>query len=231
MTITATTLSSTTDTSSLTSSSSSSSLDQDDFLTLLMAQLQYQDPLNPVDNTEMVSQLSQFSSLEQLTNINTSLSGMTSLLSTYGQANAVNYLGADVTAEGDTISKSGTTVSSATYTLDDAATAVTANVYDANGSIVASVNLGSQTSGSHTFQWDGTNYLGASTANGTYTVSFNATDSSGSSLDVTSQVSGTVTGISQSDSTTYLTLSDGRSVSLANVSSVTKNASSSTTTS
>jgi flagellar basal-body rod modification protein FlgD len=60
------------------SSTASSDLDKDAFLSLLMAQLQYQDPLDPMDNTEMVAQLAQFSSLEQISNLNTTMTNSAS---------------------------------------------------------------------------------------------------------------------------------------------------------
>ncbi|MEN6521598.1 MAG: flagellar hook capping FlgD N-terminal domain-containing protein [Armatimonadota bacterium] len=70
-------------TTTSTSSSSSSSLDKEAFLKLLTTQLQYQDPLSPMDNTEYIAQLAQFSSLEQMTNVSSNLESISDSLDSY----------------------------------------------------------------------------------------------------------------------------------------------------
>ena len=72
--------SSATSTSTSTSTSSSTALNKDAFLQLLVTQMQYQDPLDPQDNSEYLSQLAQFSSLEQMTNVASALTGVSTLV-------------------------------------------------------------------------------------------------------------------------------------------------------
>ena len=82
-----------------------STLGKNDFLTLLIAQLKHQDPLNPADNTEFIAQLAQFSSLEQMTlmnaNLEKSLESNINMTEAVSNAMIINYFGKYVTAETD----------------------------------------------------------------------------------------------------------------------------------
>ena len=75
---------------------------KDEFLKMLVAQLKHQDPMNPMDGTAFTAQLAQFSSLEQLQNINTQLTSFTKQQQSLGNAQAVNLIGREVLAKGDT---------------------------------------------------------------------------------------------------------------------------------
>ena len=88
---TGTTGTTTTNTTSTTSTKSSSSLGKDDFLKLLVTQLQTQDPMNPMDDTQFISQMAQFTSLEQMKNMNTSVQ----------MTQATSYIGKQVTWDND----------------------------------------------------------------------------------------------------------------------------------
>lgn len=78
----------------------SQSLGKDDFLKLLITQLSNQDPLSPMENTEFIAQMAQFSSLEQMTNMNNEFSKLASL---YGSSDAMSTLGKNVELDlGDT---------------------------------------------------------------------------------------------------------------------------------
>jgi|WetSurMetagenome_2_1015567.scaffolds.fasta_scaffold06564_2 flagellar basal-body rod modification protein FlgD len=92
-------VSSSSSSSSSSSTSSTTSLGEEDFLSLLVAQLKNQDPLDPMSNTEFVAQLAQFSSLEQMTSLNTS---MTSLLEQQSYTNNASLLGKQVTTSDGT---------------------------------------------------------------------------------------------------------------------------------
>ncbi|MEE4253115.1 MAG: flagellar hook capping FlgD N-terminal domain-containing protein, partial [Desulfuromusa sp.] len=76
-----------------------SSMGKDDFLLLLVAQLENQDPMNPADATEFTSQLAQFSSLEQLENANKSLEGLAAMSSEMERMSALGLIGQDIVAQ------------------------------------------------------------------------------------------------------------------------------------
>ena len=196
-------------------------LGKDDFLNLFVAQLQNQDPLDPMDDTQTLAQLAQFSSLEQLTNINTALSDLTDSLSQQAMTGAVSYIGKDVMAGGYMISKSGEDVSSVTYTVPLDAEDVTAMIFDEDGNIVKTVDVGKMDAGEYDFEWDGTATDGTELDDGIYSIAFAAETADGEPMSVSTMVSGLVTGISQSGGSTILQLEDGREVDLSNVWNVT----------
>jgi len=96
-------------------------LGKDEFMKMLIAQLKHQDPLNPMDGTAFTAQLAQFSSLEQLQNINTQLSSFTKQQQSLGNTQAVNLIGREVLAKGDTVVAQGKPVDLSYVLSSDAA--------------------------------------------------------------------------------------------------------------
>lgn len=177
------------------STSSSSALGKDDFLKLLVTQLQNQDPLNPTDNTQFVSQLAQFSSLEGITNLNTTLEGTTSKLTSIENYSTAGLIGRYVNAEGNSFDYSSTPVTIG-YNLAGDAAKVNFSVYDSSGNLVKSTDLGTESAGDYTAAWDGTKTDGTAAPAGTYTFTVTATDSSNGAIGVTSYTGGQVSGVS-----------------------------------
>ena len=95
------------------------SMGKDQFLQLLLAQLQHQDPLNPMDSTDMTAQLAQFSQLEQLSNINTSLEYSKLYLASLNNAQAVDFIGKEIEARGDSVQLSEGNSAQLSYELND----------------------------------------------------------------------------------------------------------------
>ena len=122
-------------------------LGKDQFLQLLVAQMKNQDPMNPMDGTQMAAQLAQFSSVEQLTQINETLatqnSGQTGLATLMANNGALGAVGKSVLVGADAVD---TCKGAPTQVLADSpatAKSATLKVYDANGTEVASQDLGS----------------------------------------------------------------------------------------
>lgn len=198
--------------------SGKSSLGKDDFLNLLMTQLQNQDPLNPQDDKEFVSQLSQFSSLEQLTNISSGIDKLNTATTQQQMFSAAGFIGKEVKAGGDSLAKSGTNVSSLYYSLSDACTKVSINIMDSNGNIVRTVDAGGKAAGEQTFQWDGKDSWGNSVADGIYSVGITTQKADGNPANVSTSVTGLVTGVATDNNGSYvLTTQDGRAVNLMDV--------------
>lgn len=195
---------------SLYASQGTQSLGQDTFLKLLTTQLQHQDPLNPMDNSEFVAQLSQFSSLEQLTNANDNLQGLAVGMSSVGNATMVNLIGKEVRAVGNGFTKDST-AEKLNFNLGTAADNAILSVYDADGNVVLQKSLGSMDAGDHTFTWDGKNTQGAVQKNGSYTFAVSASNGD-SSVNVTTYTQGLV---DQIDFTTGVAMPriDGQNVS------------------
>ncbi len=200
--------------------SGKSSLGKEDFLNLLVTQLQYQDPLSPMDDKEFVAQLAQFSSLEQLTNLNTNMETLVAGQDTMAVMNAVNFIGKEIKAKGNTLNKTNDSVSKLFYTLPQAASSVTINIMDSYGNIVRSVKLSNQSAGDQSYQWDGKDDKGNLLPNGNYKVGFSALNASGTAMMATTSVSGIVTGLTNESGTYMLKLRDGRSVAFAGIQGV-----------
>jgi flagellar basal-body rod modification protein FlgD len=179
----------------------SQTMNKDDFLKLLVTQLQYQDPLSPEDPKDFVAQLAQFSSLEQQINSNTNLENLskaiTSLQQSQSMAQGVSLLGKTVQGSGNQLSVVGGKALEASYQLPQAAKQVVVGIFDASGQQVATVNLGAQSAGSRTISWDGTDSNGKQVADGTYTYQVAAQDASGNAIQVQNYFTGTVDEVHQ----------------------------------
>jgi len=227
-TVSSTSSSSTTDT---TSTTHKTSLDMQDFISILLAQLQYQDPNDPVDDKEMAAQLAQYSSLQALTEINENVQALVDSTGENSLLSGSNYLGKSIKSTGYNLTVSDGTVSTLYYSLGEAVSNVTANVYDTSGDLVSSVSLGSKGVGEYTYVWDGKDTSGNTMSDGTYGIILKAENSDGETVMVQSQISGVVSGVKTTDGTVYLELEDGRTVDLSNVTEIVTTASTSSSSS
>jgi flagellar basal-body rod modification protein FlgD len=175
-----------------TSAQDASALSQnmDTFLTLLTTQLKNQDPLAPQDSTQWVTQLVQFSSVEQQIHQRESLEQMLNLQLAWQSANAVGYIGKTVEASGDkTYLTDGN--ASIRYSLDEDAGQATVTIKDANGKTVREINVPT-TKGAHEVSWNGKDKDGVALDDGFYTVSVKATKGQDTPVTATTTFSGVV---------------------------------------
>jgi flagellar basal-body rod modification protein FlgD len=149
-------------------------INQQQFLTLFIEQLKNQDPLSPLQPDQLTAQLAQFSSLEQLTGVNTRLDALNAATKQTTSSALLGLLGREVGVDGGQLSIKGGKVPKSTYTLTDPADRVTATVRDADGAEVRVIDLGAQGAGTHTFTFDGTGDDGQMLADGTYKLEINA---------------------------------------------------------
>ncbi len=173
-------------------------LGKDAFLTLLLTQLQNQDPTNPLDNTEMTAQLAQFSQLEQLANMNSSIELMTSFVQAQNQFQTLTMIGKEVLAENDQLSVTdGKSDFNASVITTESCNLV-AYVVNASGEQVRMIDLGNVDAGEHEIKWDGKNNSGDTVADGAYRFQVTATNVKGEVLDsgVYPQVAGKITAVS-----------------------------------
>ncbi|MFP5259337.1 MAG: flagellar hook assembly protein FlgD [Acidobacteriota bacterium] len=214
--------------SSTSSGSGTSKLGMDAFLQLLVTQLQYQDPLSPMDDKEFVAELAQFSSVEQLTEINTGIEKLSTIGQEQQLLGAVNFIGKTIEANGTAVSLSEGKASAVSFTLPDDASTCLVNVLDSSGNIVRTVDLGASKAGSVEFTWDGQNFDGTAMSDGQYQVAVTATNANGEVMKVSSTMTGTVTGITQQNGTYYLDIGNGRNVAFTDITNVIDSSSAST---
>lgn len=202
------------------SSSASSELGKDSFLKLLTTQLQYQDPLNPMENSEFVAQLAQFSSLEQLQGLSDGMESLYMVNMSMNNASMTNLIGKDVLASGDTFHYDGAdSLNFLEYEAASSATSGKLTITDSDGKVVFSDDLSAIASGAGVYSWDGKDLNGAVCPEGDYTFSITATDADGAEVEIAEQVSGTIDGMDLSSGSPMLTI-DGIPVELSSILSI-----------
>lgn len=162
---------------SQTAASGTAAAAQDQFMKLLVTQMKNQDPLNPLDNAQVTSQLAQLSTVSGIEKMNTTLESMIASYQSTQTLQAASMIGHGVMVDGSSMSlKNG----NALFGVDLASNAdsVTVTVLDANGQPVHSFDVGAQQAGLLPLQWDGTTDSGAKAVDGTY--SFKVTALQGS---------------------------------------------------
>ena len=156
-------------------------LTQDRFLKLLIAQMKSQDPLNPLDNAQITSQLAQLSTVTGINKLGDLVSGLSSTFSEGQSLQAAGMIGRGIFAPGSAMQLNGTALGG--VELPQAVEDLTINIRNAAGTLVHSASLGPQNSGLVTLEWDGKNDAGGQAPNGKY--SFEVQASSGGKAIVT----------------------------------------------
>ncbi|BCW88486.1 Basal-body rod modification protein FlgD [Alphaproteobacteria bacterium SO-S41] len=169
----------------------------DTFLKLLTAQLQNQDPLEPMDTSQFTQQLVQYSSVEQNIYTNKNLETLIGLQQNAGLGSAVSYIGREVSADSPDAALSNG-IAEWTYTLPRPAASVSLTVTDASGKTVFS-GTGPLKAGANTVGWDGKTNAGATAPDGVYTLTVKAVDSAGESMTAPLSLSGVVAGVETVD--------------------------------
>ncbi len=163
------------------------------FLELLTAQLQHQDPLNPMDTSQFTNQLVLFAQVQQQIDINQNLETMMGSQNNAALASSANYLGTGVTAVSSALplqESKGTYY----YTTPANTASVSVVITDSAGNIV-STQTGSAATGTHTATWDGSNITGGTSPDGTYHLTVTATGTTGQTTQLDTAISGTVTAV------------------------------------
>jgi len=193
---------------SSTAPSGGSALGKEDFLKLLVAQLQNQDPLNPSDPTEFTAQLAQFSSLEQLFSVNSNLEKMAAASGDMERLSALNLIGKEVVSDSGEF-RLGEGEVQLGYRLDVPAQEVNLYVLDASGRAVATIPASKTAAGEHFLSWNGRDANGQKLAGGEYALVVKAMTSQDEQLPATALVKGVVNGVDLADSGSILVSTAG----------------------
>ncbi|MFQ5432887.1 MAG: flagellar hook assembly protein FlgD [Nitrospinota bacterium] len=191
-------------------SSAKKSLGKDEFLSLLITQLKHQDPLSPMENTEFTAQMAQFSSLEQLFNVNDNLVNLQALSASVSNTQALSLIGKEVTAEGDSVYAQNGQASTMSFNLGEAATSVRIHVLDSSGEVVRTLYRGSLSEGRHEVQWDGMADGGGIVPDGLYSYVVDAVNSRGDQVDTDTYMRGIVEAVSMDNGITYVHIGDAK---------------------
>jgi flagellar basal-body rod modification protein FlgD len=177
-----------------------------DFLTLMLAQLQNQDPTSPVDSNTFLTQLAQLSEVQGITSLNTNFSTLSNSLTSNQALQASSLLGHQAMVNSSTATlAAGATVTGA-VNVPQNTSQVTLSISDSSGALVSQINLGAQSAGLANFSWNGTMGNGSQAPAGTYTLTAQYAGATSGSTAATTLVNGTVESVSMGAGSTGLTL-------------------------
>lgn len=189
---------------------------QDRFLKLLVTQMQNQDPLNPMDNAQVTTQLAQLNTVTGIEQLNKTLGQMAASSVAQQSLQAAMLVGRDVLVAGNQLSFSGQPV---TFGVDlpQSVDSMTIDISDSKGNVVESFQTGAQPQGATTLQWDGLDASGKVLPSGTYVASARA-GSGNSAVTVSPLVSATVQSVgSGADGGIQVQLSGAGNVGISDI--------------
>jgi flagellar basal-body rod modification protein FlgD len=187
------------------SSTANGSEIQDRFLKLLVTQMKNQDPLNPLDNAQVTSQLAQINTVNGIEKLNTTLNAMAASFLTGQSMQSASLLGRTVLADGNTLTLAVGAPARGGMQLDSSADSVKVNVNGPAGNLVRQLELGPQKGGLVTFDWDGRNDAGATMTPGLYSFQIVAASAT-QKVAATPVASGVVTGVMPGSNGTRVTV-------------------------
>ena len=173
-----------------------STLDQQDFMELFITQLQYQDPMEPMNSYEMASQLAQFSNMEATMKMANNMEQLLAYQTSQNNLQLLSLIDKDVQAFGNNMAVVDGAVSATEFTLTDAADTCVVEIYDASGRLVKTMDMGYQASGVHELAWDAkTMQDDQQAADGLYFYRVDALNGAGQQIEVDYRTTGHVTGV------------------------------------
>ncbi|WP_010466099.1 flagellar hook assembly protein FlgD [Acidovorax radicis] len=185
---------------------------QDRFLKLLVAQLNNQDPMNPLDNAQMTSQIAQINTVTGIQQLNQTMESMSAQFNSLQVMQGTALIGRNVMTEGSTLAvadKAG----KGGFELGSAATKVKVEVMTAGGQVIETMDLGAKAAGRHTFEWDASKYTGS-----TEGLQFRVSATNGSTkIESTSLALSKVTAAGAEDGQLVLTLANGKTINYSQI--------------
>lgn len=178
---------------------------EDRFLKLLVTQMKNQDPLNPLDNAQVTSQLAQINTVNGIEKLNETLKEMSASILAGQSMQSASLLGRTVVADGNKLNLVAGTPARAGVQLDRAADSVKLTITGPAGNTVRQIELGRRAAGLVAFEWDGRNDAGATMAPGSYTFQVEAV-AAGQKVASTPVSTGTVSGVMPGSGATRITV-------------------------
>lgn len=143
---------------------------QDRFLKLLVAQLNNQDPMNPMDNAQMTSQMAQINTVTGIQQLNQTMASMSSQFTAMQVLQGTSMIGRTVLTEGNTLGVAADGTHTAAFDLENPAASVKIQITKASGELVDTIDLGAGTAGRNYFTWDGKSKYSGDTSQLRYSV-------------------------------------------------------------
>ncbi len=189
---------------------------QDRFLKLLVTQMRNQDPLNPMDNAQMTSQLAQISTVSGIEKLNLSMNGMAQAMAAASTLQNASLIGRSVVVASDALRFDGVGAPQIGIELAGAADTVKASIVDGAGNVVRNIALGALPQGTSTFAWDGRSDAGARVPAGAYGIRVDAT-AAGKAVTASTLLSARVESVSVEGARTRLNMQGLGAVDVAQI--------------
>ncbi|WP_432261716.1 flagellar hook assembly protein FlgD [Cupriavidus sp. TMH.W2] len=189
---------------------------QNNFLKMLVTQMNNQDPLNPMDNSQLTSQLAQISTVSSMQTMNTTLNQLLGQVSASRAMDSAALIGRTVMVPGSHVALKDGVAGGFGLDLPSTADAVTVSVIDKDGNVVRTIDMKGQVAGVHDIAWDGKNDAGVAVADGDYTFKVNAT-ANGTSVQPVALVYGKVQSISGDSNGVLVDIGNGQSAGVDDV--------------
>jgi flagellar basal-body rod modification protein FlgD len=183
-------------------------LDQADFLHLMTVQMQYQDPLKPMDNQELTAQLTSFGSLNQLVDMNKKIELLQNAQLASTQLQATSLMGKEVSVQGDQVRLKKDGDATLFFQLASDTGRVSLHVVDREGNSIRTIEAGELKAGEQKVLWDGKDDKGKAVTAGDYTVEVDAFDAQGKKVNVATFIKGIVSGVDMSGSEVMVTFNN-----------------------
>ena len=198
-----------------TGTASSVKATKDDFLKLLVTQMRYQDPMNPMDNAQMTSQIAQLNTVEGINQLNATVTSLQASLMATQSMQATSLIGKTILADSNSISLLNGSAN-LSMKLEGAAESVVVDVINASGRIIKSTDLGANAAGIKSFTWDGSTNEGGIAPNGQYTFQVSAKKLN-QAVAVTPLTQATVGGVELTSTGPQLSLNNGTNIAMSTV--------------
>ncbi len=176
------------------------SLSKEDFMNLFVMQLQYQDPMEPMDTSEMSSQMAEFNMVDLMYKNNEAMEKLVESDAKRTGMSAVSMIGHEVLYQGSSLEVTDDGPAPFDFELEGPAASAVVVIYDENGRVVKTWDTGAISGERQPLGWDGTDMAGDQVEPGRYRVDIEAIDKNGDNIIATKWTSGTITGISYEDS-------------------------------
>jgi len=184
-------------------------LTQEDFLKLFTTQLKFQNPLEPLDNFQMATQMAQFNTVDALMKMNETMTQLAANQNSMNPLQAAGLIGKKVETQGNRLSLQQGAASEGMYQLSRPGK-VMIQVFNAQGSLVRQIDAGFKDASQQKIGWDGKNQAGATLPDGTYTFKVLAVDTQGQAAAVTTYQIGAVDGVSLDNGSVVLQVNGGK---------------------
>jgi flagellar basal-body rod modification protein FlgD len=188
-------------------------LDREDFVKLFITQLQYQDPMQPIENNEMALQLAAFNQVDQLSKLNESFENLLEFVKAQEFGYAGNMVGKLVKVEGNVGRVEGGSFLGASFELDEPANQALVTIRDASGKIVRTITLQNLIKGAHTLDWDAKDNSGNQVPDGNYKISITVGEGE-NAKSITPIITGRVTSVVFEDGKAKLKVNDEQTINL-----------------